>query len=86
MDVVDVAQPKEAGEEAAGEHPRRQVQADGQALADDTAAPWPHRINQGSTAQISSVWWVLPEVHSHGVGTQEGVVHGAQQLLVVALI
>lgn len=39
MDVVDVAQPKQAGEQAAGEHPGRQVQADGQALADDAAAP-----------------------------------------------
>lgn len=38
MDVVDVAQPEEAGEEAAGQHAHGQVEADGQALADDAAA------------------------------------------------
>lgn len=38
MDVVDVAQPEQAGEQATGEHADRQVQADGQPLADDAAA------------------------------------------------
>lgn len=29
---------------------------------------------------------LLPEVHPDGVGAQEGVIHGSQQLLVVALV
>lgn len=38
MDVVDVAQTKQTGEQATSEHSHRQVQADGQALANDSAA------------------------------------------------
>lgn len=90
MDVVDVAQPEEAGEQAAGQHADGQVQADGQALPDDAAAGT-HRDDITLTedtpgAQVSRVPWAVPEVHPHGVGTQEGVIHGSQQLLVVALI
>lgn len=38
VDVVDVAQSKQAGEQAATEHAHGQVQSDGQALPNDTAA------------------------------------------------
>lgn len=38
VDVVDVAQSKQAGEQAATEHAHGQVQSDGQALPDDAAA------------------------------------------------
>lgn len=38
MDVVDVAQAKQAGEQAATEHAHCQVESDGQALPDDAAA------------------------------------------------
>lgn len=35
---------------------------------------------------ISNSHFLLPEVHPHRVGTQEGVIHGAEQLLVVLFI
>lgn len=38
MDVVDVAQAKQACEQAATEHAHCEVQSDGQALPDDAAA------------------------------------------------
>ena len=38
VDVVDVAQTKQAGEQPAAQHAHRQVQPDGQALPDDAAA------------------------------------------------
>lgn len=38
VDVVDVAQSKQAGEQAAGQHAHRQVQPNRQALPDDAAA------------------------------------------------
>lgn len=38
VDVVDVAQSKQAGEQAATEHAHGQVQSDGQALPNDAAA------------------------------------------------
>lgn len=41
MDVVDVAQAKQAGEKAAGQHAYCQVQPNGQALPNDAAAE-PH--------------------------------------------
>lgn len=40
MDVVDVAQSEQAGEQAAGQHAHRQVQSNGQPLTDDAAAQW----------------------------------------------
>ena len=52
VDVVDVAQPKEAGEEAAGQHPHRQVEADGQALADDAAAATHALPDDASAADV----------------------------------
>lgn len=38
VDVVDVTQSKQAGEQAAGQHACRQVQPNRQALPDDAAA------------------------------------------------
>ena len=38
VDVVDVAQTEQAGEQPAAQHAHRQVQPDGQALPDDAAA------------------------------------------------
>lgn len=47
VDVVDVTQSKQAGEQAAGQHAHGQVQPDGHALPDDAAAwKWWHHINQ----------------------------------------
>lgn len=41
VDVVDVAQSEQAGEQAAGQHAHGEVQSDGQALPDDATA-WAH--------------------------------------------
>lgn len=38
VDVVEITQSKQAGEQAAGQHAHRQVQSNGQALPDDAAA------------------------------------------------
>lgn len=42
VDVVDITQSKQAGEQATGQHADSQVQANGQALPDDAAA-WTHK-------------------------------------------
>lgn len=39
VDVVEVTQSEQAGEQAAGQHAHGEVQANGQALSDDAAAP-----------------------------------------------
>lgn len=48
MDVVDVAQSEQAGEQAAGQHAHCQVQSDGKALPDDAAA-WEHNDHKDSS-------------------------------------
>lgn len=55
VDVVDVTQTEEAGEDAAAQHPRRQVQPDGQPLADDAAVEgWRRRQPRGDHQQVTS--------------------------------
>lgn len=53
VDVVDVTESKQAGEEATGQHACRQVQANGQALPDDAAA-WAHSDDITLTQQLVS--------------------------------
>lgn len=45
MNVVDVAQPKQTGEQATGQHAHGQVQANGQALADNATESGTQLIN-----------------------------------------
>lgn len=48
VDVVDVAQSEQAGEQAAGQHAHCQVQSDGKALPDDAAA-WEQNDHEDSS-------------------------------------
>ncbi len=43
VDVVDITESKQAGEQTTGQHAHRQVQSNGQALPDDAAA----RVHRG---------------------------------------
>lgn len=53
VDVVDVTQSKQAGEQAAGQHAHCQVQPNGQALPDDAAAL--NTTSSSSAASLSSL-------------------------------
>ena len=94
VDVVDVAQAEQAGEQPATQHAHRQVQPDGQALPDDATARaaalalalfhinsryWRGATRYGGHNKVNDqLVTSLPEVHADGVGEQEGVVHGSQ--------